>query len=114
MVATSILLGMDQDLHHFRIYYDGGVTHDDVVETAPSYGVLVILQRRWDGRWFIASNAPYYAWSGTEWLHFYENDIVDYLVHNKPINKLIVGRMVDKGEFHKAYEQAKADKSKMD
>jgi hypothetical protein len=98
-------------MNQFRIYYDNGLTHDDDIETAPSFGVLVILQRRAsDGRWFISSNAPYYAWCGKEWLHFYENDMVDYLVHNKPIQKLIVGRMVDKGEFQKAYEQAKADR----
>lgn len=99
----------------FRIYYDDGYVHEDDVETAPSFGVLVILQRRSnDGRWYISSNAPYYAWCGKEWLHFYDNDLVDYAVHKKPIDKLIVGRMVDKGEFFKAYEQAKADKAKMD
>ena len=100
-------------MRNFRIYYDNGLTHDDDVEIAPSYGVLVILQRRSsDGRWYIASNAPYYAHNGREWLHFYTNDMVDYLVHDIPIDKLIVGRMVDKAEFSQVYEQAKKDRAK--
>jgi hypothetical protein len=102
-------------MQQFRIYYSDGVVHDDVVETAPSYGVLVILQRRSsDGRWYISSNAPYYAHTGKEWLHFYENDMVDYLVHKIPIDKLIVGRMVDKAEFSQVYEQAKRDRDTAD
>ena len=97
----------------FRIYYEDG-THDDDHLTAPSHGVLVILQKRSsDGRWFITSNAPYYLFDGEEWLPAYENDLVDYLVHRKPIPSLIVGRIVNKGLFTKIYEQAKADRSKM-
>lgn len=102
-------------MKHFRIYYTDHSYHDDDVQTAPSYGVLCILQRRSsDGKWYISSHAPYYAYNGKEWLHFYQNDMVDYLVHQIPIAKLIVGRMTDKGEFQRVYEQAKKDKDAMD
>lgn len=106
---------MATEIKQFRIYYDDGTTHDDDLNTIPNhYGVLVILQRRSnDGRWFISSNAPYYGFSRGEWLHFYNNDIVDYLVNKKPIESLLVGRMVDKGTFFEVYEQAKADRAKM-
>lgn len=103
----------------WRVYYDDGRTWDSTQPRGemPSYGVLVILQQRSsDGRWYLSSNAPYYILcTEDEWLHAYNNDLVDYLVH-KPghIKKLIVGRMVSKAEFVAVYEQAKKDREAMD
>ena len=98
----------------FKIYYEDSEFVGYASE-APSYGVLLVLQKRSsDGRWFITSNAPYYMYDGNEWLPAYDNDLVDHLVHNKPIEKLIVGRIVNKGLFTEIYEKAKDDRSKMD
>ena len=98
----------------FHIYYDDHVHIDDVDNVEP-YGVILILQRRTsDSRWFLTSNAPYYMYDGYEWLPAYENDLVDHLVHGKRIDKLIVGRIVNKGLFTEIYEKAKEARSKMD
>lgn len=99
----------------WRVYYDGEVQDSARgLEGMPCYGVLVILQQRSnDQRWYITSNAPYYLWDGNEWLPAYENDLVDYMVHQPDkIQKLIVGRIVNKARFVEVYEQAKADREK--
>ena len=50
-------------------------------------------------------------YSGEEWLHAYDNDVIDYLVNNKKIDKLLVGRMTTQKRFHEVYEAAKNDKN---
>jgi len=100
----------------FRIYYHDGV----VLEKAPQeverkYGVICILQQRDDGYFHMVSNAPYYLFIRGSWLPAWENDVIDYLV-NEPgaIENCIVGRIVSKGDFHRIYERAQADRRQMD
>ena len=94
----------------WRIYYDNGTTADsnDDINTIQTHGVICILQKQL--RYNITYGAPYYALYDGEWLHFHENDLVDYLVNGIQIDKLIVGRMVTKTTFNDIFEAAKRDK----
>lgn len=94
----------------WRVYYDDGTTWDHTQGLAgmPAFGVLCILQNT--VRYFVTYGAPYYALVDGEWLHFHTNDMVDYLVHGRLPDKLIVGRMVSKKTFAEVYDQAKKDK----
>jgi len=101
----------------WRVYYDEGITWESGqgLENMPSFGVLCILQKvpfRTGEKalsYQIVHGCPYYMLVDT-WLHSYENDIVDYLVHGRKINKLLVGRMVSKQVFGDVYEKVQADK----
>ena len=42
---------------------------------------------------------------------FYENDLIDFLVHGKLIDKVLVGRMTTKKIFASIYQMAKDDKN---
>jgi hypothetical protein len=75
----------------------------------PCFGVLCILQCPVD--YHIVLGCPYYLLSEGEWLHAHENDVVDYLVHDKPIDKFLVGRMTGRRTFNEVYEAAKHDKN---
>lgn len=102
----------------WRIYYADGTTWNDDqgLKECPSYGAICILQRRgYDERYFITSQSPYYMHIRGEWLPVWMNDIEDYLANQlADIDRLIIGRIIPKSEFQAIYEQAKADRSKMD
>ena len=97
----------------FRNSYDDH-EHENDLSNAEPFGVICILQQRGhDGKWGIISNCPYYLHDGNEWLPAYENDVIDYLAHSKHIEKLCVGRIVNKKRFSEVYDKAKADRAKM-
>lgn len=102
---------------NFRIYYDDGHVSDQLPETIDrKYGVICILQQKKEGQYYMVSNSPYYLHVNGGWCPAYENDVIDYLV-NKPsgiIKSCMVGRIVPKHLFEKVYEQAQADRKKMD
>jgi hypothetical protein len=100
----------------WKIYYDDGTTRDDSGGFhVPLYGVVVILQRRsYDGRYGMVSGTPYYLFHKNEWLPARENDIVDYLLHGKKIDKLVMGRLMTKTGFVEIFERAKADRLALD
>ena len=75
----------------------------------PCFGVLCILQCVVS--YHIVHGCAYYMLSDGEWMHACENDVVDYLVHGKPINKFLVGRMTGRRVFNEVYEAAKHDKN---
>lgn len=101
----------------WRIYYEDGSTWNwtQGLRDAPSWGVMCVLQiiRQENGvdRYHIVYGCQYYMRSQDQWLHAYENDVVDFIIHEKPIDKLLVGRMTTKKIFGEVYEQAKADKA---
>lgn len=100
----------------WRIYYADGSTWEDSqgFKGCPSYGVICILQRRHDDRYFITSQSPYYMYVKDEWLPVWINDVEDYLANQlAAIQRFIVGRIIPKHEFIKIYERAKADRAKM-
>jgi hypothetical protein len=94
----------------WRVYYEDGSTWDHAqgMEGMPCFGVMCILQCV--DRYHIVYGCKYYMHAEGEWLHAYENDIVDYLVNDKPITKLLVGRMTSKKIFSEVYAAAKHDK----
>ena len=94
----------------WRVYYDDSVTCQptDGGMLNP-YGVLCILQCV-DGVYNIVFGCKYYLQSKGVWLHATEHDLVDYIVNGKPIDKLLVGRVVSNAAFNKVYERAKRDK----
>lgn len=100
----------------WRIYYEDGLTWDysQGAADAPSYGVICVLQAvrtfEHECRYHIVYGCPYYVFNGTEWLHAHDNDLVDFLVEKKPIDKLLIGRMTTKHQFGKIYNTAKVDK----
>ena len=94
----------------WRVYYDDGVTHHDIVNERPyTYGVLCILQCV-DGIYNIVFGCKYYMQSNGVWLHATEHDLVDYIIRGKPIDKLLVGSVVSNTAFNEVYEKAKRDK----
>ena len=102
----------------WRIYYEDGSTwdYDQGFETAPRFGVICILQftetKEDTYRYHIVYGAKFYIRSGDEWLHAFDNDIVDYVIHNRPIQCVLVGRMTTKKRFSEVFEVAKHDKDK--
>ena len=99
----------------WRIYYADGSTwdHTQGLEGLEPYGVICILQstkHKENTKYFVSHGAPYYARYGGEWLHFYNNDMVDYITHGIHIEYLLVGRMVSKQVFAEIYEKAKQDR----
>ena len=94
----------------WRVYYDDGLTQQFTdSERLHRYGVLCILQCV-DGIYNIVFGCKYFMQSNGVWLHATEHDIVDYVVNGKPIDKLLVGRVVSNAAFNKVYERAKRDK----
>lgn len=103
----------------WRIYYDEGVIWDwtQGLDNMPIYGVLAVLQeiqyKTGGGTGYqITHGCPYYMLHDGQWLHAYENDIVDYLTHDKKIDKLLVGRMVSKQVFGDVWEKIQEDKNR--
>ena len=96
----------------WRVYYDDGSTWDwkKGMVDIPSFGVICILQDQPNG-YQIVHGSKYYLYSN-EWLHAYENDIIDYLIHDKPIRKLLVGRIISNETFNEIFENAKQDKDR--
>ena len=103
----------------WRVYYEDGSIWDYTqgLNGMPAFGVICILQKGRsrpdrDPRYHIVYGCTYYMRSENEWLHARENDVVDYLIHDKPIEKLLVGRMTSKLKFNDIYGEAKNDKDK--
>ena len=97
-----------------KIYYDL-CTYEGPYQDAPKYGVICILQENQENSFHIVSGAPYYMYLDDEWTGVYQNDLIDFVIHNLgEIKKVIMGRIVTKKQFHKIFEQAKADRAKMD
>jgi len=104
----------------WRVYYEDGSTWDwkQGFEGMPSYGVICILQiteildshENPSMRYHIVSGCPYFMRFNGEWLHAYENDIVDRLAHGMQIEWLLVGRMTTKRLYSEAMNRAGADK----
>lgn len=101
----------------WRVYYENGTTWDwkKGLEGIPAWGVLCILQcveyAENRSKYHIVQGCKFFMYSGEEWLHAYDNDVIDYLVNNKKIDKLLVGRMTTQKRFHEVYEAAKNDKN---
>jgi hypothetical protein len=102
----------------WRVYYEDGTTWDwkQGFEGIPAWGVLCILQRvdfsADNPGYHIVFGCKFYMYAEDEWLHAYDNDVIDYLVHNKHIAKLLVGRMTTKKKFAEIYQAAKNDKDR--
>jgi hypothetical protein len=102
----------------WRVYYEDGTTWDwkRGFEDIPAWGVLCILQcvevSGSNPRYHIVHGCKFYMRVDDEWLHAYDNDIIDCLVHNKHIAKLLVGRMTTQRRFAEVYQAAKNDKDK--
>jgi hypothetical protein len=102
----------------WRVYYDDGIIwdHTQGMENMPIYGVLAVLQEilyKTDSNtgYQIVHGCPYYMRHNGQWLHSYENDLVDYITHNKKIDKLLVGRIVSKQVFGDVWEKIQQDKN---
>jgi len=100
----------------WRVYYEDGTTWSwpQGFDGMPTRGVIAILQKvdvNHNPRWHLVHGSQYYMRAQDEWLHAYENDVVDYLENDKPIDKLLVGRMTTKRIFSEIIEAAKNDKN---
>ena len=54
----------------WKIYYANGTTFDSTQggpEDAPTIGVIVIKQKRLDGKWEMSAYRDYYIWEGEWW-----------------------------------------------
>lgn len=101
----------------WRVYYEDGSTWDwkQGTDGMPSFGVMCVLQRIRSKdnsfHWQIVSHCKYYMYYEGEWLHSVEGDIVDYLIHDRTIKKLLVGRMTTHKIFTNIFNIAKHDKA---
>jgi len=102
----------------WKIYYDGNTSwsYTQGLENMPIYGVLGVLQQiRYTSEgntgFQIVHGCPYYIFHNGQWLHSYENDLVDYITHDKQIDKLLVGRIVSKQVFGDVWETIQKDKN---
>jgi hypothetical protein len=102
----------------WRVYYDDGTEWDHTQGTdgMPIYGVLLVLQSflyhtGGNTGHHIVQGCPYYVLYEGTWLHFYENDLIDHITHDKHIDKLLVGRMVSKQVFGDVYKKAQEYKA---
>jgi hypothetical protein len=102
----------------WRVYYDEGLVWDwkQGLDDIPIYGVLAVLQEITyktgsNTGYQIVHGCPYYMFHNGQWLHSYENDLVDYITHNKSIDKLLVGRIVSKQVFGDVWEYIQKDKN---
>jgi hypothetical protein len=102
----------------WRIYYEDGTVwdHKQGLDGMPTFGVICILQyintEKETHRYHIVYGSKFYMRFNDEWLHAYDNDLIDYLVHDKSIKKVLVGRMTTKKRFSEVYEVAKHEKDK--
>jgi len=100
----------------WRVYYEDGTIWDwkQGIAGVPPFGVMCILQKiqndEGNPHWQIVSHCKYYVYSENEWLHSVEGDIVDYLIHGRTIEKLLVGRMTTHKVFTSVFKAAKYDK----
>lgn len=100
----------------WRVYYEDGTTWEwtQGLEGIPLHGVICILQKiRADNgilRYHIVYGCRYYMRAQNEWLHAYENDVIDYIQYHIPIEQVLVGRMTTKERFTEVYQRAKDDK----
>ena len=99
----------------WRVYYEDGSTWNwtEGLEGIPTYGVMCILQQIQADHglvYHIVYGCQYYMRSQGEWLHARENDLIDFLQHQIPIDTVLVGRMTTKKRFAEVYQAAKNDK----
>ena len=100
----------------WRVYYEDGTTWNwtQGFEGIPTCGVICILQNVDTGIKFdyhIVFGCKYYMHAQDEWLHAYENDVVDYIQNNIPIKQLLIGRMTTNKIFREVYSEAQKDKN---
>jgi len=103
----------------WRVYYDDGSTWDWTrgLNGIPTNGVIVVLQKTMfhDSRghevdkYHTVHGCPYYMHADGEWLHAYADDIIDRLANRRPIDIVLIGRMVTKYCFGKVHAQATQD-----
>lgn len=99
----------------WRVYYEDGSTwdHTQGLDDIPGWGVICVLQQVNTERGLrhnIVYGCQYYMLHQNEWLHAYDNDLIDYLVSRKTIDMVLVGRMTTKLRFAEVYGEAKKDK----
>ena len=95
----------------WRVYYEDGTTWDwkQGLEGIPRSGVICVLQIA-NNRYHIVYGCKYYMRAKNEWLHAYENDLVDYIQNQVPIDTVLMGRMTTNKIFAEVYSEAKRDK----
>lgn len=100
----------------WRVYYEDGSTWNwtQGLEDIPKWGVICVLQcvtvKNDKQEYHIVFGSSFYMRADEEWLHSYDNDVIDYLVHDRKIDSLLVGRMTTKETFAAIFAKAKSDK----
>ena len=95
----------------WRIYYEDHTRDhtDGLPDTMDDrHGVLVIVQRRSDGRYHTIHGAEYYLFEGSFWVPVGLNGLEDWVMNLLPrIECVTKGRAVPHGYYKEIFEEAK-------
>lgn len=94
----------------YRIYYDGGSVYSGDVWNAPSFGVLVIVERDIDHGRRLVAEKDYYIWDvdNSRWWAVDYMGLIDYLAR-PGYRKVLFGRTVPNEEWYRVYTRANFD-----